>query len=141
MPDILLACNRIVVCDDEDYDWIKERNWRPWRARPTDEETLVYDEKRNCVLYRLRLLREIAARANPELVEVSKRLRVKPRNGDWFDVRRANVVVQVAPAGRGRPRKDRLAKGYKYRNPASAVGRRPRGGERTPSAFWAAPAL
>lgn len=131
MPDLVLSCGRIVILDEEDFEWASQHHkWRAWQKCPGANPIVVSDGPvQDGRRYRRRLLREIANRVNPFLANVHNRVEVTAKNGNNFDARRENLHILVARARVGRP-KAKKPKGYVYHKPKTA--RRKHGTERHP---------
>lgn len=114
MVDLVLSGGEIVAISEEDYLWAKQITWWAWRDRPHKPAVAISRERRNGREFRLRLLREIAVRMRPEISYRAPRMRVTPKNGDWFDARRENIQIKFRPIPKGRPVKDLQPRGSAY---------------------------
>jgi hypothetical protein len=102
MPDIILDCGQAVLVDDEDHDFVASFHWYT-RDRHDRPRTIIRDEKRGGRIFRVFLHRAIAIRVRPDLLPCVTRMRVKAINGDFTDVRRCNLKIELAKAaGRAR---------------------------------------
>lgn len=134
MADLILRDGRIVTLSDEDLEWASSLPWRTWFKAPNAAPQIVADQYVNGAAFRLRLHREVAVRENPALARLARRLRVLFKNGDPFDVRRENLIIDVRPLRRGRPHKDARPKGYATKRKKAPKHGKPRRGD--PSPLW-----
>jgi hypothetical protein len=103
VPDIVLSCGQALLVDDEDYDYVASRHWYI-RRRQDRATTVIHDEYKAGRRFRVFLHRAVAMRVKPGWAPLSHYVTVRAKNGDYCDVRRANLQIVLQEKSRGRKR-------------------------------------
>lgn len=108
MADVLLRSGAIIVCDDEDLEYVASFTWRRWSNGRYI--MAARDEDKYGRRYRVLLHREIALRVWP--VDKPQLMKVSALNEDFLDVRRENLSIHVRTKP-GRPKIEPRPLGYR----------------------------
>lgn len=118
MAEFYLAGGAVVQVDDEDLEIFAEGTWRIWAVK--DKPRVVKDYMARGQRYRVAAHREVVFRMRPKLLERADRVFVVPINGDFLDIRRANLEITIWKRKRGATRRPR---GHTLSTPYRALAR------------------
>ena len=112
----------MVTIDEDDLAILDGCSWRLWQRKEREQAIAVCDKMSAGRSYRLLLHREVAFRMRPDLVSKADRLKIRPVNSNFLDVRRDNLEITLYPRKHGHVRRPR---GHRAKRTPQAARKQP----------------